>query len=60
MKVEQLLFRRSIFLEIITEVQLILLNKLLKETETHLVCPACTMNRPLLAFVALLSKAQKA
>ena len=32
----------------------------MKETETHLVCPACTMNRPLLAFVALLSKAQKA
>jgi len=32
----------------------------MNETEDHLACPACTMNRPLLAFVALLSKAQKA
>ena len=31
----QLLFRRPLFLEIITEVELILLTKLMNERETH-------------------------
>ena len=31
----QLLFRRPLFLEIITEVELILLTKLMNEMETH-------------------------
>ena len=53
----QLLFRRPLFLEIITEVELMLLSKLMNEAETHQVCSVCAMNRQLLAFGGLLSKA---